>query len=336
MNSFEYVTADSFEAATRFLAGQSPHEVLVKAGGIDILDRLKERLATPKIVLNLRQATRPEPPIELRSSAGQLVIHALTTVAEIAENQDVRQHLPALAAAAEHAATPQIRNVATIGGNLCQQPRCWYYRSQDYHCLKKGGATCYAVHGDNRYHAIFGAGACHIVHPSNLAGPLMAYGAAVELVRQADGKPTRRSVTLEDFYRVPANPQHTEHTLEPGELIEEVVVPLAAAGPRSAYVEVREKQSFDWPLVSCAANLNAADQPRIILGAVAPIPWRLKAAEQQLGAPPWTDERIAAVGTKAAQGAEPMAHNAYKVTLVGAVVEDALRAAAAAKREGDA
>ena len=192
------------------------------------------------------------------------------------------------------------------------------------------------MHGDNRYHAVIGAGACHIVHPSNLAVPLLAYGAQVRVVRQQDGKPSQRVVALDDFFRVPTNPQHDEHTLEPGELIEAVLVPLTAAGPRAAYVEVREKQSFDWPLVSCAANLNVAAQPRVVLGAVAPIPWRLKDVEKLIAGQALTDELMAAARAAAARGAEPMSHNNYKVTLVGVLVEDALRAAAAAKLEGGA
>ncbi len=336
MNAFEYVTADSFEAATRFLAEQPAGEPLVKAGGIDVLDRLKERLTEAKTVLNLLRVRRPGGGIERREADGLIAIHALSTVAEIAAHEEIRKRLPALAAAAAHAATPQIRNVATVGGNLCQKPRCWYYRSQDYHCLKKGGATCYAVHGDNRYHAIFGAGACHIVHASNLAVPLLAYGGQVRLVRSENGQATHRSVPLDDFYRVPANPQHDEHALEPGELIEAVLVPLAAAGPNSAYVEVREKQSFDWPLVSCAANLNDAAAPRIVLGAVAPIPWRLKEVEKQIAGKTLTDELIGKARSTAVRGAEPMRQNSYKVALVGALVEDALRTAAAAKQAGGA
>ena len=133
MNAFEYVTADSFEAATRFLGAQPSAEVLIKAGGIDVLDRLKERLTEPKTVLNLLHINKSSGGGGLHEVDGQLVIHALTTVAEIAAHEDVGKRFPALAAAAGHAATPQIRNVATIAGNLCQKPRCWYYRSQDYH-----------------------------------------------------------------------------------------------------------------------------------------------------------------------------------------------------------
>lgn len=334
MKAFEYVTADSFVAATRYLSRQPGESALVKAGGIDVIDRLKERLTEPQTVLNLRQARRPKTRIEERSREKAIAIHALATIADVAASEMIQDGFPALAAAAGDAATPQVRNVATVGGNLCQKPRCWYYRSRDFHCLKKGGGTCYAVLGDNRYHAIVGAGACHIVHPSNLAVPLLAYGAQVRLVRHEGGRPVERAVPLDEFFRVPPNPRHDEHILEPAELIEEVLVPLAAAGPHAAYLEVREKQSFDWPLVSCAVNLNDRNRPGIVLGAVAPIPWRLERVER-LVAGRLTDTLIAEARAAAQRRTEPMSGNSYKVPLVGALVEAALRAADRGLREGD-
>jgi xanthine dehydrogenase YagS FAD-binding subunit len=327
MNAFEYITADNFAAATEFLAENAGDGVLVKAGGIDVLDRLKERTATPQRVLNLCRARDGGDRIEVREGDGEVVIPALATVAEVAEHADVRRLLPALAQAAEHAATPQIRNVATVGGNLCQKPRCWYFRSRDFHCLKKGGGTCYAVRGDNRYHAIFGAGACHIVHPSNLAVALLACAGRVHLVRHKRNEQVERVVALDEFFRVPPNPMDDENTLEPGELIKHVSLPLEPAGPRSAYIEVREKQSFDWPLVSCAANLNGRDEPRIVLGAVAPIPWRLAPVEKLIASKELDDNLLAEARGLAAQDARPMPHNAYKVQLVGVAVERALRQA---------
>ncbi|MFQ5807384.1 MAG: FAD binding domain-containing protein [Phycisphaerae bacterium] len=329
MNAFEYVTAESFAAATTFLADRPAGDTLVKAGGIDVLDRLKERLETPKRLLNLRDAMGPGNRIaEIGQHGIDIVLSATTTLAAIANHTAIRQRYPALAQAAEHAATPQIRNVATLGGNLCQKPRCWYYRSRDYDCLKKGGATCYAVHGDNRYHAIFGAGACHIVHPSSLAVPLLAYDAWLRLLKHEAGKLHQRKVSLDDFFRVPANPQQDENVLEPGELIFEVFLPFQKnLRPRSAYVELREKQSFDWPMVSCAVNLNDGAKPRVVLGAVAPIPWRLKRVEALLADQKLTDalgDKAKAVATR---DANPMSLNRYKVQLAGVALERALRQA---------
>lgn len=327
MNAFEYVTADNFQAAAAFLEKHPGDDTLVKAGGIDVLDRLKEGLATPDRLLNLRPPRRPADPVRTSADGQEIVINALATLAEVAAQPHVRACLPALADAADHAATPQIRNVATVGGNLCQTPRCWYYRSQDYRCLKKGGATCYAIHGDNRYHAVFGAGACHIVHPSNLAVPLLACGAAVRLVRQGSGRAEQRDVMLDDFFRVPTNPRDAENILEPGELIQEVRIAEEKTGPRSAYLELREKQSFDWPMVSCAVNLNDAGKPRVVLGAVAPIPWRLPEVEALLTGRDLTDALIDEAKALATQGANPMAHNEYKVQLVGVALARALRQA---------
>ena len=327
MKAFQYVTAESFKDATAFLADQHNGETLIKAGGIDVLDRLKERLETPKHVLNLNRLGQAAGSIERRGKDGTLAIGALATLAQVAEHDEIGERFPALAQAAAQTATPQIRNVATVGGNLCQKPRCWYYRSRDYQCLKKGGGTCYAVLGDNRYHAIFGAGACHIVHPSSLALPLLACAAHVRLTRHDDGRQLERVVPLDDFFRVPTSPLNDEHVLEPGELVEEVLIPGEHKGSRSAYVEVREKQSFDWPLASCAVNLNNRGKPRVVLGAVAPIPWRLRNVETMIADQDLDDKLLAKAAKSATEGVRPMSRNGYKVQLVGAVIERALREA---------
>lgn len=329
MNAFEYAVADTFPAATAFLAEQKPGEALVKAGGVDVLDRLKERIDAPRVVLSLHPVVRPTP-LVASDADGTVVIHALTRLAEIASDPLVRERLPALAHSAEEAATPQVRNMATVGGNLCQKPRCWYFRSQDFTCLKKGGSTCYAVEGDNRYHAIYGAGACHIVHPSNLAIPLLAYNAQLVLVKQADGKSAERIVAADEFFRVPADPTNDEHTLAPGELIREIRIAGGDAGPRSAYVEIGHKQSYDWALTACAVSWNNPAKPRVVLGHVAPIPWRLPAVEKLLAGQSLADPLIAKCREAALADAKPMRRNGYKTQLVGVALERALRAAAGA------
>ena len=328
MNAFEYITVNTFESAAAVVAKKQEGRTLVKAGGIDVLDRLKERLETPNRLLNLRNLPAAAKAIERRASEGVLAIGALATLAEVAAHDDVTKLFPALAAALGDAATPQIRNVATIGGNLLQKPRCWYYRSQDVLCRKKGGGLCYAVDGDNRYHAIFGMKMCHIVHASNAAVPLQAYGASVRLVHDENGKLTERVVSLDDFYRVPDDPKDDEHTLMPNEILREVLVPLSAGGSKSCYIELREKQSFDWPLVTVAANLNDAAKPRLVLGAVAPIPWRLPDVEALIAGKSMTPELAEEAGEKAIEGAEPMTHNEYKVQQVQVLVAEALRTAA--------
>ena len=327
MNRFEYLLPESFEAAVTLLAQARPQAApLVKAGGIDVLDRLKEGLEAPRRVLNLLALRNGAAPVR-RASAETIEIDALATLAEVAGHELIRKLFPALAQAAGHTATPQIRNVATVAGNLCQKPRCWYFRSQDYTCLKKGGSTCYAVEGDNRYHAVVGAGACHIVHPSNLAPVLLTAGARIGTIAAGPTGPTQRTIAIDEFFRVPADPRDDEHTLRPGELIQTIELPTSAGGPRAAYVELREKQSFDWPLVSCAANLNDPANPRVVLGAVAPIPWRVKVAERVLAGSPLDDRTIDRAARLAAEGCEPMSRNAYKVELVAPAVADALRQA---------
>lgn len=326
MIPFEFVTARSFEAAAQLLAESRRGDVLLKAGGIDVVDRLKEGLDRPKVILNIR-GLRPARADAVRKGDNGLTIHALATLTEINENEAVRADYPAVAAGTRKPATPQVRNVASLAGNLCQKPRCWYYRSLDFRCLKKGGDRCYAVNGDNRYHAVLGAGACHIVAPSSAAPSLMACGAMLRIGRYVDGKLAERTLPIADFYRVPSNPQDDEFQLGHDELILDVTLPQSAAGRHSAYVELKEKQSFDWAMASCAVNLNDRAAPRIVLGAVAPIPWRLPKVEQLVAGQKLTDTLIAEARRAAIVDARPMTNNGYKVTLAGAVLEHALRAA---------
>lgn len=326
MIPFEFVTAKSFESAAAFLAGKKPGDVLIKAGGIDVVDRLKEGLDRPNTILNIR-SIRDGAKDLIRETNDGLVIHGLTTLTEINSSEVVRTKYPALAAGTKKPATPQVRNVATIAGCICQKPRCWYYRSADFPCLKKGGDKCFSVEGDNRFHAIMGAGACHIVSASSAGPALLAYDAKLRIGKHEGGKFVERTVTMSEFYRVPPNPQDDENTLEYGEIILDITIPKAAAGKRACYLEIKEKQSFDWALAACAVNLNDAANPRVVMGAVAPIPWRLPKVEKQLAGQKITDQLIGEVRKAAVADAKPMSKNGYKVTLAAAVLEHALRAA---------
>jgi xanthine dehydrogenase YagS FAD-binding subunit len=315
MNRFELVRAQT-TAEARELAAEKPGAVL-KAGGIDLLDHLKEHLVEPPRLVDLK--TIPGLDRITVEPDGSLRIGALATLAKVASHEGVRGSHPALARACGEAASPQIRNVATIGGNVLQRPRCWYYRLESYKCIKKGGDTCFAIAGENRYHVIFGGGPSFPPHPSNAAVPLVAYGASFVL----EGPKGPRSVPAGEFFVLPAKDPTRENVLAPGELLTEIRVP-AAKGWKSAYYEVRERAAFDWPLVSAAIAIKAegglVKDARVVLGQVAPIPWRSAAAEKALVGQRLGAAAAEAAGKAAVSGAEPMTDNAYKVDLVTTLV----------------
>jgi xanthine dehydrogenase YagS FAD-binding subunit len=322
VNRFELARATTTGQARTLLA-EKPGSVL-KAGGIDLLDHLKERLVEPPRVVDIKTVPGLN---AIALAGGGARIGPLATLAQIAAHPGVREALPALAQACGEAASPQIRNVATLGGNLLQRPRCWYYRLESYRCLKKGGDVCYAVGGENRYHVIFGGGPSYAPHPSNAAVALVALNASFVL----EGPKGTRSVPAEEFFTPPARDPERENQLAPDEILVEVKVP-DAAGYRSAYDEVRERAAFDWPLASVAAALKlnggAVQDARIVLGAVAPIPWRAAKAEQALAGKPLDEATASAAARAATFGAVPLSDNGYKVALVQTLVRRTLLALA--------
>jgi len=319
MNRFELARATS-PAAARDLLAEKPGSVF-KAGGIDLIDHLKEHLVEPPRVVDLK--TIPGLDGITAAADGSLRIGPLATLARVAADAGVRKSHAALAQACAEAASPQIRNVATVGGNLLQRPRCWYYRLESYRCLKKGGDVCFAVGGENRYHAVFGGGPSYAVHPSNAAVPLVAFGASFIL----EGEQGSRTVPASEFFTSPAKDPERENQLRPGEILTEILVP-AAAGVRSTYQDVRERAAFDWPLVSAAVALkvegNVVREARVVLGAVAPVPWRSAKAEQALVGKPLEEATAAAAARAAVFGATPLSDNGYKVGLVQTLVRRAL------------
>jgi xanthine dehydrogenase YagS FAD-binding subunit len=263
----------------------------------------------------------------LREHQGGTRIGALTTIAELARNQRVRRLYPGLARAAAEVASPQLRNQGTLGGNLCQRPRCWYYRGE-FHCLRKGGDTCYAAGGENHQHCIFGGSDCFYVHPSDTAPMLLALGARVELA----GPKGPREIALGELFVAPAEDFQREVSLEPGELLTAVLLPAPGPGQVSRYRKVRARRAWDFALAGVALSLQLEGgrvrEPRVALTGVAPVPWRARAAEQALDGQPLSPQVIRAAGAAALLGARPMEHNAYKLPLVRAVVEQELAAAA--------
>jgi xanthine dehydrogenase YagS FAD-binding subunit len=292
-----------------------------KGAGTDLVDRLKERVAAPDRVVDLRRLAAHR---TIARPAGRVSIGALVTLAEVAEA--LRADFPALADACEGAATPQIRNTATLAGNLCQRPRCWYFRSVDFACLKKGGSECFAQKGENTFHAVFGNGTCAIVHPSAAGVALMAYGATVETISPSGP----RSIPVESFFVRPEIDILAENALRPAELIVEVSVPKGAV--RSAYRKVKQKQAFDWPLADAAVAYRedggVARDVRIVLGSAAPVPFRAKKAEAAVEGRKVDAAVALAAGLAAVEGATPLALNGYKLSILSAAVRRALLGAA--------
>jgi xanthine dehydrogenase YagS FAD-binding subunit len=323
MNRFELAQATSTAQARELLAEKAGG--VLKAGGIDLLDHLKEHLLEPPRVVDLK--TIPGLDTIAAEPDGSLRIGPLATLAKVAAHSTVQKTHPALARACGEAASPQIRNVATIGGNVLQRPRCWYYRLESYKCLKKGGDVCYAVGGENRYHVIFGGGPSYAAHPSNAAVALVAYGASFVL----EGKKGPRTVAADEFFVPPAKDPERENGIAPDEVLTEIRIP-SAAGVKSAYLEIRERAAFDWPLVAAAIALKAdggvVKEARVVLGAVAPVPWRSTRTEQALAGKKLDDATIVAAARAATVGAQPLSDNGYKVGLVQTLVRRMLTALA--------
>jgi xanthine dehydrogenase YagS FAD-binding subunit len=322
MKRLEWVNPAAVGDAVGVLGGA---DAVAKAGGVDVMDLLKERLISPARLVNLRQLPGLD---RVEEGEEGLRVGPLCTLAQLSQHRDVLARYRALADAAGHAATPQIRNMATVGGNLLQRPRCWYFRSADIQCLKKGGSKCFAIGGENAFHAVFGNGICAIVHPSSAAVALVALGARLDIL----GPRGKRQVALESFFVAPESDVRREHSLGQGELIVDIVVPKAGPNARSAYIKQGQKESFDWPLAEVAVSLQTnggvVERASVILGAAAPVPLRARGAEAALVGKR-VDATIAAEAARqAVAGATPLSQNRYKVTLLETVARRTILAAA--------
>jgi xanthine dehydrogenase YagS FAD-binding subunit len=321
--NFTYVRAKSVTEAVRALAAPGAR---LHAGGTDLLGCLREgvfkadKLVSVSGVAALRGIAKAQ--------AGGLRVGALTTLADVAANNDVARDYPALAQAALAVGSPQLRNQGTIGGNVCQRPRCWYFRG-DFHCLRKGGDTCYAMQGENQYHAIFGASACCMVHPSDTAVALVALGARARIA----GPGGARTVPFSSFFVLPAKTVTAETVLGRGEVLTDILLPAPEAGTKSAFRKVRSRGAWDFALASVALALSVdttgvVKQARVVLGAAAPAPWRAVEAEKALVGNKLTAELAARVAQAAVKGAEPLSQNEYKMALFRGIVEEQLLAIA--------
>ncbi len=321
MNRFQHANATSIEEVVEVL-GES---CLPLAGGTDLIAMMKEGLVSPERLVNLKTIPGLDA-VAARDDGWHL--GALMSLSALAADPQVagQPGLAALVHATREAASPQLRHMATLGGNLLQRPRCWYFRNRQVPCWRKGGRRCFAFQGENKYHTILGPGPCYAVHPSDPAVALLALDASVLLIGPRD----RRTLPLEAFYTAPqrdlqrADGYHPVTVLEPDELLAEVIVPRPADGAESTYVKVTERGAWDFALVSVAVSLvrsgGTVESARIALGGVATVPWRARDAEQRLVGRALSedalDEAAEAAAEAALAGARPLEHNGYKLDLV--------------------
>ena len=322
MPQFAYVRPRSIGEAFRHL---STGNARIHAGGTDLLGCLHDGVFAAEKVVSISRLD------ELQgigqTGNGSLRIGALATISDIANHPLLKEPYPALVQAAREVASPQLRNQGTIGGNLCQKPRCWYYRG-DFHCARKGGSQCFAVAGENQYHCILGGEGCFIVHPSDMAPALMAYEARIEIA----GARGTKTVPVEKFYVLPEQEITRETILEAGEIVTAVLLPRPPQGLRSSYRKVRARGSWDFALAGVALALRFSEGKvagaRVVLSGAAPIPWRSTEAEDVITGQPLDESTIARAAAAAMKAARPLDHNEYKIDLFKGLLAEELTAAA--------
>jgi xanthine dehydrogenase YagS FAD-binding subunit len=289
---------------------------------------MKADIVAPSLLVDLKRAE--DLPRGVQEADDGITIGALTTLSEIEHDPAIRRRYPVLAEAVSQAATPQLRNMATIGGNLLQRPRCWYFRDRHFHCWLKGGSECHARDGENQHHAILGESPCVAVHPSDAAAALMALGASVRL----QGPSGERTISVEDLFAEPTEQRRTETTLQDGEILLDVRVPAPSPGARSTYLKAMDRKVWAFALVGAAAVLQTdgdrVTDARLVLSGVSTIPWRARAAEQALIGQPASAETFAKAAEAALRGAAPLEHNGYKLPLARGLIGRALSALTAA------
>jgi xanthine dehydrogenase YagS FAD-binding subunit len=320
MKQFLLYNPTSLEEAVELL-GTDPAQVQLLAGGMDLLGRMKKRIDTPARVVNLKSVPGLS---SLQETADGLSLGPLLTLSDLAENPIVLTKYRAVAEAAKSVGSVQIRNTGTVGGNLCQRPRCWYFRHRDYVCLQKQGKVCFGQLGESRYHAILGGGPCFFAHPSDLAPALIAFDATVRLA----GPQGERTAPLESLYCLPAEKLAYGLTLAPGEILAEVRMPAPSPGTRSTYVKFKEKPSFDFSLVGAAVVLSFKNgkvaHARIALSGVAPVPWHATEAEKALLGAKLDEPLARQAADLVVENNVPLADNSYKIPLTRTIVRRAL------------
>jgi xanthine dehydrogenase YagS FAD-binding subunit len=324
MQAFEYARPKSAQEAAKLLAGGET-EALPLAGGTDLISLMKDGVATPKRLVSLQHVGELKG-ISFRSGSG-LRLGASVTLEELVDSAEVREHYPALVQAAEGVSSPQVRSTGTVGGDLCQRPRCWYYRA-GYGLLAVYNGKPLVPDGDNRYHAILGnSGPAYFVSPSSLAPILIALDAKLKL-RSPQGP---RELSVKEFFVTPQRDGELEHALNPGEIVSEILVPHTGDAKMAVY-EVRQKEALDWPLAAAAVVLKldgaSVQSARVVLGHVAPIPWPSPEAEEALKGKAVDEDSAWEAGKAAVSKATPLSKNAYKVQLARVAVKRAVLRAA--------
>lgn len=317
MKPFDYDRPASLAQALAALAQDSRP----LAGGTDLLTLMKADLEAPRRLVDVMALL----PRAIEHGAGGAGIGAAATLADLELDAGVRSRYAALAEAAALAASPQLRNAATIGGNLLQRPRCWYFRNARIDCWLKGAERCPAREGENRAHALFGGGPCCAVHPSDPAAALLAFDAEARLA----GRSGERWLALERLFALPQPARRSETVLGAQELLLELRLPAPPAGTRSTYLKAMDRKAWSFALAGVAAALAVSGgritHARVVLSGVAPVPWRARAAERALAGAPAAEASFESAAAAALQDAVPLRHNGYKMTLVRALVRRALQ-----------
>jgi xanthine dehydrogenase YagS FAD-binding subunit len=321
LRPFDFTRPDTIEQAITLLGKIPAGEQRALAGGTDLLTLMKADVVAPAGLVDIKRL--PELNDQIVTTNDGVTIGTLTTLSQLDDSQVIREDYPALAEAVAAAASPQLRNMATIGGNLLQRPRCWYFRNPHVNCWLNGGDRCLARDGENQRHALFGADPCVAVHPSDLATALVALGAEVRL----RGAAHERTVPIGEFFALPTETRRTETTIGSDELIMSIQLP-PASGVSSTYLKAMDRQVWSFAVVGVAAALRLAggrvESASLVLGGVSPVPYRAEAAEAILTGAELTETVIAEAGTAALSGAKPLSQNGYKIPLTEALVRRAL------------
>lgn len=319
MKDFEYLNASSLEIASKYLLKNKNSYPF--AGGTDLLGLMKDYIVSPDKLVNIKSLQELNS-IYFDEEEG-LKIGALTKLSDIEKSDIIGENYSALKEAVKEVATPQLRNIGTIGGNICQRPRCFYFRG-DYDCIRKGGDTCFALTGNNKYHCIIGGDPCYIVHPSDTAVALLALNAKFKIF--SNGK--EKIIPADKFFLLPEEDETKENTLNRGEILTEIIIPPLDSDVKSSYIKIKERGTWDFALVSISAVLklkkNIVETGQIAFGGVAPIPWMDNTINEKLSGLVMNEENINKLSSLAFDNADPLEMNSYKVILTKNLIKKIL------------